>query len=30
LVIGRDGQIRRMLIGAQTLAAFEAAIGRGR
>jgi len=29
LVIGRDGRIHDMLIGAQTLAAFEAAVGRG-
>jgi cytochrome c-type biogenesis protein len=30
LVIGRDGQVRNTLIGAQTLASFEAAVGRGR
>jgi thiol-disulfide isomerase/thioredoxin len=28
LVIGRDGQVRDMLIGAQTLSSFEAAAGR--
>ena len=28
LVIGRDGRIRNMLIGAQTFASFEAAVGR--
>jgi len=30
LVIGRDGRVRNMLIGAQSLASFEAAVGRGR
>ena len=30
LVIGRDGRIRNMLIGAQSLDGFEAAVGRGR
>lgn len=30
LVIGRDGQVRNMLIGAQTLASFETAVGRAR